>query len=94
MVGKLVIAIGMVMGLIGVASADTTYHFTWDHGETTFLQFASGDWIGQTTMANDSWDADMDNTGVITVFDSAAWSTATAPPGSIRSSRTPTCPRG
>ena len=52
----------------GAAGADTTYTFHWDHGEKAFLEFASHDALAQGR-PEDSWDADVDSSGNITVFE-------------------------
>ncbi|MBZ0232482.1 MAG: hypothetical protein K8M05_09160 [Deltaproteobacteria bacterium] len=51
-------------------TADTTYNFAWDTGETAFFKFASNEWIGQSNPP-DSWDADVDANGDLTAFISA-----------------------
>lgn len=59
----------MMIGLsFGTARADTTYRFSWDHGETTFFRFANNEWLAESTPP-DSWDQDVDGSGNLTTFD-------------------------
>lgn len=49
------------------ASADTTYTFAFDPGETAYFRFSTAEWVGQSDPA-DSWDADVDAFENITAF--------------------------
>ncbi len=66
----------------GVASADTTYRFHWDHGETTFFKFASNDWLAESTN-EDGWDSDVDGSGNLTAFDGDDSSVARTTPYTV-----------
>lgn len=44
--------------------------FNWDTGESTFFKFSSGTWLAESSTP-DGWDADLDSSDNITVFDSA-----------------------